>query len=79
MTITQLVSSNKISKPHQFMTDNHLKALHLDRKAVSEAPILQRIWTVNSENDMNMAFEQQLGGLFTDDFEKAKQLRDGVE
>ena len=73
------LSSNKISKPHQFMTDNHLKALHLDRKAVSEAPILQRIWTVNSENDMNMAFEQQLGGLFTDDFEKAKQLRDGVE
>lgn len=73
------LSSNKISKPHQFMTDNHLKALHLDRKAVSEAPILQRIWTVNSENEMNMAFKQQLGGLFTDDFEKAKQLRDGVE
>ena len=73
------LSSNKISKPHQFMTDNHLKALHLDRKAVSDSPILQRIWTVNSENDMNMAFEQQLGGLFTDDFEKAKQLRDGVE
>jgi len=28
---------------------------------------------------MNKAFKQQLGGLFTDDFEKAKQLRDGVE
>jgi len=24
-----------------------------------------------------MAFQQHLGGLFTDDFEKAKNLRDG--
>ncbi|MGY3743620.1 glycerophosphodiester phosphodiesterase family protein [Leuconostoc inhae] len=71
------LSSNKINKPQQFMTDNHLKALHLDRTVRSEAPVFQRIWTVNSESDMNMAFQQHLGGLFTDDFEKAKNLRDG--
>ncbi|MEX0379858.1 glycerophosphodiester phosphodiesterase family protein [Leuconostoc sp. MS02] len=73
------LSGNKINKPQQFMATNHLNALHLDRKVVSDAPVLQRIWTVNSEVEMTMAFEQQLGGLFTDDFEKADQLRDSVQ
>ncbi|WP_294976510.1 glycerophosphodiester phosphodiesterase family protein [uncultured Leuconostoc sp.] len=73
------LSSNKINKPQQFMTDNHLKALHLDRAAVSDTSALQRIWTVNSESDMNMVFKQHLDGLFTDDFEKAKLLRDDVQ
>ncbi|GMA70656.1 glycerophosphoryl diester phosphodiesterase [Leuconostoc litchii] len=72
------LSPFKIQNPVQFMANNHFQALHLNYESLLESNIVQRIWTVNDEEQMKSLFLRKIAGIFTDDFETAIQLRDTI-
>lgn len=63
-----------IPDPLQFMKEEHLNGLHLHHAQNSES-LIERIWTVNNEDQMIKLFSQDVDGIFTDDFEKAMRMR----
>lgn len=69
------LADHEIYEPLQFIKQEHLNGLHLHR-AQSDAGLIERIWTVNSEKLMIKLFSQDVDGIFTDDFEKAMLTRD---
>lgn len=68
------LADHKIDQPAQFIQTQRLAGLHLNHYQPSVG-VSERIWTVNDPVMMKQLFSQQVAGIFTDDFEKAMQLR----
>lgn len=64
--------------PELFIRQHQLSGLHLNHyQPVGQ--FAERIWTVNSRYQITSMFKRGVTGIFTDDFEKAMQIRDQVQ
>lgn len=72
------LADHVILDPESFIRQHRLSGLHLNRyQPVGQ--FAERIWTVNSRYQITTTFKRRVTGIFTDDFEKAMQIRDQIQ
>ncbi|KRK33455.1 glycerophosphodiester phosphodiesterase [Loigolactobacillus bifermentans] len=70
------LADHVIQAPITFIRQQHLSGLHLSHyQPLRDYP--ERIWTVNDTPTLQKCFQNQVAGIFTDDFEHAMAVRAG--